>query len=54
MISLKFRSAAFTGIWGMLDRFEGAAYRGILVPFYSSHSLKAVGYLYAAAPAAAA
>jgi hypothetical protein len=54
MISLKFRSAAFTGIWGELDRFEGAAYRRILVPFYSSHSLKAVGYLYAAAPAAAA
>jgi hypothetical protein len=49
-----FRSAALTGIWGELDRFEGAAYQRILVPFYSSYSLKAVGYLYAAAPAAVA
>jgi hypothetical protein len=49
-----FRSAALTGIWGELDRFEGAAYQRILAPFYSSHGLKVVGYLYAAAPAAVA
>lgn len=49
-----FRSTPLTEIWGELDRFEGAAYQRILVPFYSSHGLKAVGYLYAAAPAAVA
>ena len=49
-----FRSPGLRERWGELDGFEGAAYQRILVPFYSSHGLRAVGYLYAAAPTAAA
>lgn len=48
------RSAALRGIWGDLDRFEGAAYHRILVPFYSEEGLRAVGNLYAAAETAVA
>ena len=48
------RSAALRGAWEELDRFEGAAYQRILVPFYSGEGLRAVGYLYAAAQAAVA
>jgi gamma-glutamylcyclotransferase (GGCT)/AIG2-like uncharacterized protein YtfP len=47
------RSAALCDAWEELDRFEGAAYQRILVPFYSDEGLRAVGYLYAAARAAA-
>jgi hypothetical protein len=42
------RSAALRDHWEELDRFEGAAYRRILVPFYSEQGPRAVGYLYAA------
>lgn len=34
---------------GELDRFEGAEYQRILVPFYSTHGSRTIGYLYAAA-----
>jgi gamma-glutamylcyclotransferase (GGCT)/AIG2-like uncharacterized protein YtfP len=44
------RSAALRDHWEELDRFEGAAYQRILVPFYSDQGLRAIGYLYAAAP----
>jgi gamma-glutamylcyclotransferase (GGCT)/AIG2-like uncharacterized protein YtfP len=43
------RSAALRDHWEELDRFEGAAYQRILVPFYSDQGLRGVGYLYAAA-----
>jgi gamma-glutamylcyclotransferase (GGCT)/AIG2-like uncharacterized protein YtfP len=43
------RSAALQDHWEEIDRFEGAAYQRILVPFYSDQGLRAVGYLYAAA-----
>lgn len=43
------RSEALPGRWAELDRFEGPAYRRILVPFYSDHGLRAIGFLYAAA-----
>jgi gamma-glutamylcyclotransferase (GGCT)/AIG2-like uncharacterized protein YtfP len=41
------RTEALRGQWAELDRFEGAAYCRILVPFYSDAGLRAVGYLYA-------
>lgn len=46
------RSAGLSDQWAELDRFEGPAYRRILVPFYSDPGLRAIGYLYAASPAA--
>ncbi|HWB43699.1 MAG TPA: gamma-glutamylcyclotransferase [Gemmatimonadales bacterium] len=45
------RSPALAGHWAALDQFEGVAYRRILAPFYTDQGLRAVGYLYAAAPA---
>lgn len=47
------RSDALREHWAELDRFEGMEYRRILVPFYDDAGLRAVGYLYAAARAAA-
>ncbi len=47
------RSDALREQWAELDRFEGTEYRRILVPFYADAGLRAVGYLYAAARAAA-
>lgn len=44
-----FRSLALPAEWAALDRFEGAAYCRILVPFYTDEGLRAVGFLYAAA-----
>jgi gamma-glutamylcyclotransferase (GGCT)/AIG2-like uncharacterized protein YtfP len=44
------RSPALRDHWDMLDRFEGAAYERILVPFHSHQGSRVVGYLYAAAP----
>ena len=44
------RSAALADRWTELDRFEGEAYRRILVPFHSELGISAIGYLYAAAP----
>jgi gamma-glutamylcyclotransferase (GGCT)/AIG2-like uncharacterized protein YtfP len=46
------RSPALRDHWDMLDRFEGAAYERILVPFHSHQGSRVVGYLYAAAPPA--
>ena len=43
------RSATLRKHWPELDRFEGAGYQRILVPFYSDQGSKAIGYLYAAA-----
>jgi len=37
--------------WAVLDRFEGPAYRRILVSFHADTGLRAVGYLYAVVPA---
>jgi hypothetical protein len=47
-------SAALREHWPELDRFEGAAYRRILVPFYMEEGLCAIGNLYAVSPAAVA
>jgi gamma-glutamylcyclotransferase (GGCT)/AIG2-like uncharacterized protein YtfP len=46
------QSAALRDHWAVLDRFEGAGYRRILVPFYSDQGSRTIGYLYAAAPPA--
>ena len=43
------RSRELPGHWAWLDRFEGEAYRRILVPFYGEGGLRAVGYVYAVA-----
>jgi gamma-glutamylcyclotransferase (GGCT)/AIG2-like uncharacterized protein YtfP len=43
------RSPELAGHWAWLDRFEGEAYRRILVPFHDDTGVRAVGYLYAAA-----
>jgi len=43
------RSAALGAHWSELDRFEGQAYRRILVPFYSEAGVRAIGYVYAVA-----
>jgi gamma-glutamylcyclotransferase (GGCT)/AIG2-like uncharacterized protein YtfP len=48
------RSAALRDHWANLDQYEGAACQRILVPFYAGEGLRAVGYLYAAAPQAVA
>lgn len=48
------RSAALREEWAGLDRFEGAGYLRILVPFYTDAGLKAIGYLYAASPSGVA
>jgi hypothetical protein len=48
------RSAALRDHWVALDRFEGAGYRRILVPFYSEQGSRVIGYLYATAAAAVA
>jgi gamma-glutamylcyclotransferase (GGCT)/AIG2-like uncharacterized protein YtfP len=48
------RSEALRNHWAALDRFEGAGYQRILVPFYSEDGSRTIGYLYAAAPAAVA
>jgi len=48
------RSAALRHHWAALDRFEGAGYQRILVPFYSEQGLRTIGYLYAASPPAVA
>ena len=42
------RSVTLRKHWPELDRFEGAGYQRILVPFYSDQGPKAIGYLYAA------
>jgi len=42
------RSVTLRKHWRELDRFEGAGYQRILVPFYSDQGPKAIGYLYAA------
>jgi gamma-glutamylcyclotransferase (GGCT)/AIG2-like uncharacterized protein YtfP len=43
------RSVALRDHWTELDRFEGAAYQRILVPFYSEQGPRRVGFLHAAA-----
>jgi gamma-glutamylcyclotransferase (GGCT)/AIG2-like uncharacterized protein YtfP len=48
------RSVALREHWAELDRFEGSAYRRILVPFYTDKGPRAIGYLYAVFPAAVA
>jgi len=48
------RSTALRDYWAELDRFEGAGYRRILVPFYWEQGSRAIGYLYAAGPPAVA
>ncbi len=44
------RSAALRDRWADLDRYEGPAYQRILVPFFAEEEVRAIGYLYAAAP----
>jgi gamma-glutamylcyclotransferase (GGCT)/AIG2-like uncharacterized protein YtfP len=48
------RSATLREHWAALDRFEGPGYQRILVPFYNDAGLSAIGYVYAAFPAAVA
>jgi gamma-glutamylcyclotransferase (GGCT)/AIG2-like uncharacterized protein YtfP len=43
------RSKALREHWPELDRYEGSAYRRILVPFFPDRGLRVVGYLYAMA-----
>jgi hypothetical protein len=48
------RSAALRDHWTELDRFEGAGYSRVLVPFHSEQGSRTIGYLYAAASPAIA
>ena len=43
------RSAALPEHWAALDRFGGAGYQRILIPFYPERGSRRVGYLYATA-----
>jgi gamma-glutamylcyclotransferase (GGCT)/AIG2-like uncharacterized protein YtfP len=44
------QSPALRDHWPALDRFEGAGYQRILVPFHSEQGSRVIGYLYASVP----